>query len=93
MVKRPRGIGTVGLAIAMLLLPVSARADVTQTLSIAPTDTNWDTTTPSLQGVNPLAFRQFHGPASTLREVDTTVNYQTINSFQMTFVTPSTITV
>ncbi|MDR3638169.1 MAG: choice-of-anchor E domain-containing protein [Isosphaeraceae bacterium] len=70
-----------------------ARADITQTQSIAPTDTDWNSST---TGTEPLVFQQFDPsahPTLTLKEVDVTVTMGTKNTYSMTFISPSTISV
>jgi hypothetical protein len=74
-------------------LPRFARADVVQTQSIAPTDTNWDSST---SGTQPLVFQQWDPsahPTQFLKEVDISVKMGTTNSYSMTFISPATISV
>lgn len=73
-----------------------AWADVTQTQSIPLTHTNWNSSTASLQGTDPLVFNQFNPsahPTQTLQEVDITVKFNETNTYSMTFTGPATISV
>lgn len=91
--------------VAGLVIPALtgvARADFTptQTASIPLTQTNWDSTTPSVAGVDPLTFQQFNaaqysqnGLTAVLTSVQLTLNYTFDNTLTMRFDNVSTITV
>jgi len=71
-----------------------ARGDIVQTQSIPFTDTNWDSSTSSQTA--PLVFQQFDpaaNPTLTLKEIDISVTFSTKNTYSMSFISPSTISV
>lgn len=70
--------------------PASARAEFTplQVRSVSMRDTNWSMPTPEL-----VPFQKFDPSTGDLKSVLLTVNFDSTSNIDMTFVTPSAITV
>lgn len=93
-----RSFGFFCVAAACLAGGTSAFADLTpvQTAVIPSTQTDWNTSTPSLQGTgpgtDPLLFNKFDTSLGTLQSVNLSMTYTVISSATMTFTTASTLT-
>ena len=88
--------GTVALGLCLFLGIDAAIADVTgvQSASIPnTTQTNWSSSTPSLQGTNPMVFNKFDTSLGTLQSVNLTMSYSITQSTSITFSTASTLQV
>lgn len=85
----------VSLAAWMILAQGVVLADVTsvQTVTIPNnTQSNWNTDTPSLSGINPLIFNKFDTSLGTLQSVNLTVAYTITQSVKLTFTPVSSAT-
>ncbi|MHC5540022.1 choice-of-anchor E domain-containing protein [Singulisphaera rosea] len=84
----------VSLAAWMILGQTFALADVTavQTVTIPSTQTDWNTSTSSLSGINPLTFAKFDTSLGTLQSVNLTVAYTITQSVKLTFTPVSSAT-
>lgn len=91
---RTVGSGLLSLAVTLVFGLNVGVADVTPIQSVSipnDTQTNWSSTTPSLQGTNPCTFNQFDPHLGTLQSVNVTMSYTITQSVSISASTAATL--